>query len=141
MDFVLTMIGRLEDEKHSQVLKEVLSLTNRYQPILTVNVINKLSALESDTASTASMRAYIQELRNDFNNKYLPNVIYWEDRIMKHIVWSLTSFTIKHSAKYIYRKCLLINKPCSSFAVRQKLGFIIIIFFYFSRKWEKNPGK
>ena len=69
MDFVLTMIGRLEDEKHSQVLKEVLSLTNRYQPILTVNVINKLSALESDTASTASMRAYIQELRNDYNNK------------------------------------------------------------------------
>ena len=29
-----------------------------------------MSALESDTASTASMiRAYIQELRNDFNNK------------------------------------------------------------------------
>ena len=29
LDFVLTMIGRLEDEKHSTVLKEVLSLTNR----------------------------------------------------------------------------------------------------------------
>ena len=70
MDFVLTMIGRLEDENHFTVVKEVLSLTNRYQPILTINVINKLSALESDTASTASMiRAYIQELRNDFNNK------------------------------------------------------------------------
>ena len=69
LDFVLTMIGRLEDSQHSQVLKEVLSLTNRYQPILTVTVINKLSALESDTASTASMRAYIQELRNDYNNK------------------------------------------------------------------------
>ena len=69
LDFVLTMIGRLEEEKHSTVLKEILSLTNRYQPILTINVINKLSALESDTNSTASMRAYIQELRNDFNNK------------------------------------------------------------------------
>merc|ERR1711971_105326 len=70
LDFVLTMIGRLEDENHFTVVKEVLSLTNRYQPILTINVINKLSALESDTASTASMiRAYIQELRNDFNNK------------------------------------------------------------------------
>jgi hypothetical protein len=67
------MIGRLEDENHFTVVKEVLSLTNRYQPILTINVINKLSALESDTASTAStasmIRAYIQELRNDFNNK------------------------------------------------------------------------
>ena len=75
MDFVLTMIGRLEDENHFTVVKEVLSLTNRYQPILTINVINKLSALESDTASTAQLstahmiRAYIQELRNDFNNK------------------------------------------------------------------------
>ena len=70
LDFVLTMIGRLEDENHFTVVKEVLSLTNRYQPILTINVINKLSALESDTVSTASMiRAYIQELRNDFNNK------------------------------------------------------------------------
>ena len=47
LDFVLTMIGRLEDENHFTVVKEVLSLTNRYQPILTINVINKLSALES----------------------------------------------------------------------------------------------
>ena len=69
MDFVLAMIGRIEDEKHSTVLKEVLYLTHKYQSILTINVINKLSALESDTASTASMRGYIQELRNDYNNK------------------------------------------------------------------------
>ena len=68
LDFILTMIGRLEDEKHSIVLKEVLALTNRYPSCLTINVINKLSALE-DTSSTASMRQCIQELRNDFNSK------------------------------------------------------------------------
>ena len=33
-----------------------------------MNVINKLSALE-DTTSSASMRACMQELRNDFNSK------------------------------------------------------------------------
>ena len=62
------MIGRLEDEKHSMVLKEVLSLTNRYPACLTINIITKLSALE-DSSSSASMRAYMQELRNDFNHK------------------------------------------------------------------------
>ena len=62
------MIGRLEDEKHSIVVKEILALTNRYPSCLTSYVINKLSALE-DNSSTASLRTCIQDLRNDFNNK------------------------------------------------------------------------
>ena len=68
MDFVLSMIGRLEDEKHSIVLKEVLALTHRYPSCLTANIITKLSALE-DNSSTASLRTCIQELRNDYNAK------------------------------------------------------------------------
>ena len=62
------MIGRLEDEKHSVVVKEILALTNRYPSCLTANVINKLSALE-DNSSTSSLRTCIQDLRNDFNTK------------------------------------------------------------------------
>ena len=68
LDFVLSMIGRLEDEKHYIVLKEVLALTNRYPSCLTANIINKLSSLE-DHSSTSSLRTCIQELRNDYNNK------------------------------------------------------------------------
>ena len=43
------MIGRLEDEKHYIVLKEVLALTNRYPSCLTANIINKLSSLEDQS--------------------------------------------------------------------------------------------
>ena len=68
LDFVLSMIGRLEDEKHYIVLKEVLALTNRYPSCLTANIINKLSSLE-DQSSTSSLRTCIQELRNEYNNK------------------------------------------------------------------------
>lgn len=66
MDFIMSIIGRMEDEKHSMVLKEVLTLTTRYPACLTINVINKLSSME-DPTSSPSMKACIQELRNDYN--------------------------------------------------------------------------
>ncbi len=67
MDFILLMMGRLESEKHSMVLKEIMSLTTRYPHLLTPAVINKVSTLE-DGASSAT-RSYIKELRNEYNSR------------------------------------------------------------------------
>ncbi len=68
LDFILSIITRMEDEKHTMVIREVINLTNRYPSCLTINVINKLSTLE-DGSTSKTIRAYIQELRNDFNAK------------------------------------------------------------------------
>ncbi|XP_059086057.1 ventricular zone-expressed PH domain-containing protein 1-like [Tigriopus californicus] len=67
MDFITSMIGRLEAEKHSMVLKEIIALTNKYPTLLTSNLMSKLTSLE-EGASSAS-RTYIQELRNEFNTR------------------------------------------------------------------------
>eukprot|EP00095_Tigriopus_kingsejongensis_P003875 maker-scaffold387_size188669-snap-gene-0.22 protein:Tk03875 transcript:maker-scaffold387_size188669-snap-gene-0.22-mRNA-1 annotation:"protein melted" len=67
MDFITVIIGRLESEKHSMVLKEIIALTNKYPSLLTSSLMGKLTNLE-ECASSAS-RTYIQELRNVFNSR------------------------------------------------------------------------
>lgn len=67
MDFILSMVGRLESEKHSIVLREILSLVNKYPHLLTANVVNKVSNLGEGASSAA--RGYIQELKNEFNSR------------------------------------------------------------------------
>lgn len=65
MDFILANIGRLESEKHSTLLKEILTLTNMYPYLLTATLINRVSNLQDGASSVT--RNHIQELRNNYN--------------------------------------------------------------------------
>ena len=67
MSFIISILGRLESEKYSMVLKEIISLTNRYPKLLTAALIAKLDSLEEGSSSAA--RTYIMELRNEFNSR------------------------------------------------------------------------
>ncbi len=53
MDFVLSMLGRVDADKHTMVLKEIISLVNRYPNLLTANVVNRVSSLEDVVSSAA----------------------------------------------------------------------------------------
>ncbi len=53
MDFVLSMLGRVDADKHTMVLKEIISLVNRYPNLLTANVVNRVSSLEDGASSAA----------------------------------------------------------------------------------------
>ena len=67
LDFILTEIGRMDSEKHSLVLKEVISLTSKYPQLLTLAVINRVSSLDEGGATLAT-KTCIQELKNEFNH-------------------------------------------------------------------------
>lgn len=54
MEFILEMLGRLESEKHTMALKEIISLFGRYPTLLTAAVVNKVSGLEDGAASSAT---------------------------------------------------------------------------------------
>jgi hypothetical protein len=43
LDFTMSEVGRMDSERHSLVLKEVLSLISKYPYLLTLAVINKVS--------------------------------------------------------------------------------------------------
>ena len=88
MDFILSSIGRLESEKHSLVLKEVLGLTNLFPHLLTTTVINRVASMEDGASSITrsyiqvrtglllnlyfyyfNFSTFLQELKNDFNSR------------------------------------------------------------------------
>ncbi len=68
LEFILSVIGRMESEKHSNVLKEIISLTSKYPHLLTSSLINKVSSLDEGNATSAT-KTYIQELKNEFNHQ------------------------------------------------------------------------
>ena len=68
LDFIISVIGRMESEKHSLVLKEITSLTTKYPHLLTASLINKVSSLDEGGATSAT-KTSIQELKNEFNHQ------------------------------------------------------------------------
>jgi len=46
VDFILNTVDKMESEKHSMALKELLALTTRYPSLLTSDVVAKVSHLE-----------------------------------------------------------------------------------------------
>ncbi len=67
MDFILSTVCRMESEKHSIILKEMVALVSKCPSLLTANVINRISSLEEGASSAA--RSYIQELKNEYNSR------------------------------------------------------------------------
>ena len=64
----MSEVGRMDSEKHSLVLKEVLTLISKYPHLLTLAVINKVSSLDEGGATLAT-KTCIQELKNEFNHQ------------------------------------------------------------------------
>lgn len=70
MDFILSSMGRLESEKHSLALKEVVALTRRYPHLLTANLINRVSNLEEGGITTSpATRTCILELKSEYHSR------------------------------------------------------------------------
>ena len=71
MDFILSSVGRLESEKHSLALKEVVALTRRYPHLLTANLINRVSNLEEGGITTSpATKTCILELKSEYHSRY-----------------------------------------------------------------------
>jgi|FrelakmetLWP11LW_1041352.scaffolds.fasta_scaffold60228_1 hypothetical protein len=68
LEFMMSEIGRMESEKHSLVLKEVLGLTWKYPHLLTASLINKVASIDEGGATSAT-KTCIQELKNEFNHQ------------------------------------------------------------------------
>ena len=70
MDFILSSVGRLESEKHSLALKEVVALTRRYPHLLTANLINRVSNLEEGGITTSpATKTCILELKSEYHSR------------------------------------------------------------------------
>jgi len=65
LEYILDVIGSVESEKHNLVLKEVITLTQKYPNLLNANLINRISGLED--AATSPTKNAIQEIKNDYN--------------------------------------------------------------------------
>ena len=70
VDFILSSMGRLESEKHSLALKEVVALTRRYPHLLTANLINRVSNLEEGGITTSpATKTCILELKSEYHSR------------------------------------------------------------------------
>ena len=65
LNYLMEVIGSVETEKHSLVLKEVSTITGRYPSLLDISLINKITGLQ-DSANSATMFV-IEDLKNEYN--------------------------------------------------------------------------